>query len=180
MSDDYIQVASGGVSMNEELIHRKHHFYFVPFLQCGKIFHPVLPLRLSKKEKPVVLGQLTIDIEEKNNLSILLNFSCFITSILKEGKFNNLTFRLTKTDINSTKKVLREWPFRRSFVNDTNIKEPLVYNYCEYLHPTAMNKYYTYTMELVEVKLSEKSSYNISQKSMTAQVFNDPHLQGIY
>lgn len=94
---------------------------------------------------------------------------------MKCGKVFNLDLPTqlgvrTCTD-NSTTEVLEEWPFRRQFVNDTNIKEPLVFNFCECLH-TNNDRWCTYTIELVEVKLSEQSFYNITQKSMTAQAFS--------
>lgn len=143
---------------------------FLPFVKCGAVFNPVLPLQLNKNDQPVILTQLTINIKKNSNTCILVNFSSFITSILKEADFNDLTFRLVKTCSNSTTEVLREWPFRRAFVNDTNIKEPLVYNFCECLN-SKFDMCCTYTIELVEVNLSNNSYYNITQKSMTAQVY---------
>ncbi len=150
---------------------------FVPYVKCGEVFNPVLPLHLSKKDQPVVLTQLTINIARSSNTCVLINFSSFITSILKEGRFNNLTFRLVKIYSDLTTQVLKEWPFRRAFVNDTNIKEPLVYNYCECLK-SAFNTCFTYRMELTEAQLSEKSYYDIIQKSMTAQVYCGRDQQG--
>lgn len=148
----------------------------IPFVKCARVFDPVLPIQLSKENQPVVLAQLTIIIEKNYSTSILVNFSSFITSILKEGRFNDLTFRLVKTYTDSATEVLKEWSFRRAFVNDTNIKEPLVYNYCECLN-SKFNTCCTYAIELVKAELSEKSSYNISQKSMTAQVYCSTYQQ---
>ncbi|WP_181833259.1 DUF4489 domain-containing protein [Bacillus taeanensis] len=144
----------------------------VPFVKCGKVFNPVLPLQLSKEDPPVVLTQLTINTEKISKPCILINFSCFITSILKEERFNDLVFRLVRmcTDHSNTE-VLQEWPFRRAFVNNTNIKEPLVFNFCDCLN-TDNDRCCTYTIELIKAKLSDNSSYNITQKSMTAQVFS--------
>ncbi|CAH2213900.1 DUF4489 domain-containing protein [Tepidibacter aestuarii] len=151
---------------------------YLPYIKCGKVFNPVLPLHLTKEDEPIVLTQLTINIESNNNACVLINFSSFITSVLKEGRFNNLTFRLVKTCSDCTTTVLKEWPFRRVFVNDTNIKEPLVYNYCECLN-SKFNLSCTYTIQLVEAELSKESFYNISQKSMTAQAYLGKDQQGL-
>lgn len=150
----------------------------LPYVNCGKVFNPVLPLHLSKEGEPVVLTQLIINTECNNDICVLINFSSFVTSILKDGHFNNLTFRLVKTSSDCITEFLEEWRFRRSFVNDTNIIEPLVYNHCECLN-CGFNMDCTYTMQLVEAELSKESSYNISQKSMTAQVFLGKDQQGL-
>ncbi|KAB3532172.1 DUF4489 domain-containing protein [Alkaliphilus serpentinus] len=164
---------------------KRHNSYFldrnlgfIPYVKCGKVFDPVLPIKLSKEDPPVILTQLIINTERNNDLCILINFSSFVTSILKEDHFNNLTFRLVKSCSDFTTQVLREWPFRRVFVNDTNIKEPLVYDYCECLN-SKFDRHCTYTFALVEAELSEKSFYNISQKSMTAKVYSGKHQQGL-
>lgn len=151
---------------------------YLPYIKCGKVFNPILPLYLSKEDEPIALTQLTINTERNNNICVLINFSSFIASTLKEGRFNNLTFRLVKTCSDCTTKLLKEWPFRRAFVNDTNIKEPLVYNYCECLN-SKFNISCTYTIQLVEAELSEESFYNISQKSITAQVYLGKDQQGL-
>lgn len=150
---------------------------YLPYIKCGKVFNPVLPLHLTKEDKPIVLTQLTIN-AESDNTCVLINFSSFITSVLREGRFNNLTFRLVRTCSDCTTMVLKEWPFRRAFVNDTNIKEPLVYNYCECLN-CKFNLSCTYKIQLVEAELSKESFYNISQKSMTAQVYLGKDQQGL-
>jgi hypothetical protein len=147
------------------------HNHSVPFVTCGKIYQPVLPLQLSKKDPSIKLAQLAINTETITQPCVLVNFSCFITSILREERFNSLLFRLTRTCADSlTADTLEEWPFRRQFVNDTNIKEPFVVNFCDCFN-TQHSKSCTYTFELAEVMLSEQSSYNITQKSMTAQVY---------
>ncbi len=141
-----------------------------PFAKCGRVYNPVLPLHLSKEEKPVKLTQVSFDIINDCSLCILINFSGFVTSVLKDERFNNLTFRLVKKVDNSKEAILEEWPFRRAFVNDTNIKEPVVYNVCDCLN-AKFDRHYIYTMELVEAELSGNSYYDISQKSMTAQIY---------
>lgn len=141
-----------------------------PFVKCGKVYNPVLPLYLSKEEKPVKLTQVSFDIINGCNICILIDFSGFVTSVLKEERFNDLTFRLVKKEDNLDEVLLEEWPFRRAFVNDTNIKEPVVYDFCECMS-AKFDKHYMYTIELAEAELSEESYYNISQKSMTAQVY---------
>lgn len=159
-------VISGGYGKMEKCL---------PYIKCGRVFNPVLPTYLNNEDEPVVLSELIVDTEMNDHICVLINFSSFVTSILREGRFNNLTFRLVKTCSDFTTKVLQEWPFRRAFVNDTNIKEPLVYNYCECLNsePSScqFNRFCTYTLQLIEVELSKESSYNISEKSMTAQIY---------
>lgn len=142
----------------------------LPFVVCGEIFNPVLPLRLNKKEPPVKLSQLTINTKGIKNPCILITFSGFVTSILREERFVDLVFRLVRTCDHSKTEVLQEWPFRRVFPNDINVKEPVVYDYCACLNKQD-RKVCTYTFELVKVKISEQSSYDITQKSMTAQVY---------
>ena len=143
---------------------------FVPFVICGKVFNPVLPQHLSKKDPPIILTQATVRTEGVSNLNILIDFSGFVTSTLREERFNHLVFQLVRSSHkHNTTEVLREWPFLREFVSDTEIKEPVVYDFCESI--PVKDDTFTYTFKLVEVNLSEQSSYNITNKSMTAQVF---------
>lgn len=153
--------------------------YAIFFAECGRVYNPVLPLHLNKKEKPVKLTQVSFDIRETYKACILINFSGFVTSVLREERFDDLTFRLVKTVDHANEVILKEWPFRRAFVNDTNIIEPVVYNFCECIDARG-DKNYTYTIELVEVKLSEESYYIISQKSMTAQIYCKTDQQSFY
>ncbi|MBM7616049.1 DUF4489 domain-containing protein [Alkaliphilus hydrothermalis] len=148
-----------------------------PFVQCGKVFNPVLPLQLSREAPPVVLAEVKVDIDRNVNKCVLVDFSAFLTSILKGENFNSLTFRLVKTCSDYTRQVLREWPFRRAFVNNSNIKEPIVYDYCD-CFKSKINMSCTYTFEIVEANLSQQSYYAISQKSMTALVYCGKNQQG--
>ncbi len=143
-----------------------------PFIACGKSFNPVLPLRLTANEPPVVLTQVSVRPEAVKNPCVLVNFSGFLTSILRNADFSNLTFRLVKSRTDgSGRTVLQTWPFLREFVSDTNIKEPIVFNFCDCLDDKA-DAAILYTFELIEVALSRQSSYNITQKSMIAQVYS--------
>ncbi|MCF6137433.1 DUF4489 domain-containing protein [Pseudalkalibacillus berkeleyi] len=140
----------------------------LPFVTCGKVLNPVLPPRLRKRDQPVVLTE--VKVKSKPNTTILINFSGFVTSILRQKDFNSLVFQLVRKSLrNNRSKVLREWPLLREFGNDTNIKEPVVFNYCDQI--VNGEDEYTYTVELVKAELSDQSSYNITQKSMTAQVY---------
>jgi hypothetical protein len=142
-----------------------------PFVVCGQVFHPVLPLQLDKDEPPVKLAQLTINTEGISKPCILITFSAFVTSILRKERFNDLVFRLVRTcGDHLTREILQEWPFRRVFANDINAKEPVVYDFCEWLSKHH-SRICTYTFELAAVNISEQSSYDITQKSMTAQVY---------
>lgn len=153
--------------------HRVKPKKFVPFMICGKVFNPVLPQHLSKKDSPIVLTQATVHTEGVSNLNLFIDFSGFVTSTLREERFNNLVFQLVRSSHkHNTTEVLREWPFLREFVSDTEIKEPVVYDFCESI--PVKGDPFTYTVKLIEVKLSEQSSYNITNKSMTAQVFQGP------
>ncbi|WP_458025798.1 DUF4489 domain-containing protein [Pseudalkalibacillus sp. Hm43] len=142
------------------------------FVACGRVFNPVLPLRLSVSDPPVVLTQVTVRPEVVKKPCVLVNFSGFLTSILRNADFSNLTFRLVKSRTDgSGRKVLQTWPFLREFVSDTNIKEPIVFNFCDCLDDVKADAEILYTFELIEATLSQQSSYNITQKSMTAQVY---------
>lgn len=142
-----------------------------PFVVCCRVFHPVLPLQLDQSEPPVKLAQLTINLDGIRKPCILITFSAFVTSILREERFNDLVFRLVRTcDDHSAKEIIQEWPFRRVFANDINAKEPVVYDVCDCLSKRH-SKICTYTFELAAVNISEQSSYDLTQKSMTAQVY---------
>ncbi|WP_349408513.1 DUF4489 domain-containing protein [Pseudalkalibacillus sp. SCS-8] len=157
--------------MSTVVTNQGHQKKSVPFVKCGKVFNPVLPLKLTKKGTPVILTQVTVNTERITEPCILINFSCFVTSILRQQNFVSLIFRLVKSSSDDNKQeVLRTWPFKRELVTDTNIKEPVVFNFCEWL-ATDNGGTFTYTIELVSVDLSKQTSYNITQKSMTAQVF---------
>lgn len=163
-----------GMVLNSEYIY--YGVQSLPFAACGQIYNPVLPLHLTRKEKPIKLTQVSFRIQDDRNICLLINFSGFITSVLKEGHFNNLIFRLVEKVDNSNEILLQEWPFRRAFVNNTNIYEPIDYNFCDCAY-SRFYKHYTYTIELIEAELSEESYYNISQKNMTAQVYQRPNQQ---
>ena len=163
--------------VDDDCLDNKRESY-IPFIECGKVFNPILPITLTEADKPVPLAQVTISFEEGTNICTLINFSGFLTSVLKEEDFNELIFRLVRTCSNSAQKVLRSWQFRRAFVNDTNIKEPIVYNYCECLNPK-FDGCCTYVFELVKASLSQDSYYDITQKSMTAQVYIGKDQQGL-
>ncbi|MGM7684820.1 DUF4489 domain-containing protein [Cytobacillus sp. Hm23] len=140
-----------------------------PFVECGKVFNPVLPLQLTEDDPPVVLTQVFVNTEKIKDANVLINFSGFIATQLREERFGKFRFRLQKCYVGySHSETLMEWPFTREFVNDTNIKEPIVFNFCDNI---SSNKRFSYKFELISVDLSEKSSYNIIQKSMTAQIF---------
>lgn len=141
------------------------------YADCGRVFHPVLPQQLTNEEPPVPLAQVTIDTHDFNGSCFLITFSAFIKSILSSGGFNNLVFRLVRTcHHDSTREVLNQWPFRRVFPSAIILDEPVVFRYCDCL-PNHTKECVTYTMELVMVNVSEQSSYDIRQVSMTAQVF---------
>jgi hypothetical protein len=143
-----------------------------PFLECGKVFNPILPLQLSRKDVSVKLAQVTLNFDEMENPCLLITFSCFITSILRGERFNDLVFALVKScDEHSRPEVIKVWPFRRVFEADMNTKEPVVFAYCDCIS-TEGETGCTYTMELVRAHLSEQSSYDITNKILTAQVFN--------
>jgi len=142
-----------------------------PFVICGKVFNPVLPLQLTEEDPPVLLTQASVNTENTNKSRIIINFSGFITSMLREERFGEFVFRLQRFCLDEChSEILVEWPFTRSFVSDTNIKEPIVFNYCDCF--SDRNRC-CYKFELVSVNLSGKSSYNITQKSMTAQIYSD-------
>lgn len=140
------------------------------FADCGQVFHPVLPQKLTIDEPPVPLAQVTIDKHDFHRACFLITFSAFIKSTLSAGGFNNLVFRLVRTCVHhSTREVLNEWPFRRVFPSAILLDEPVVFRYCDCLENNT-KKDCTYTMELVRVDVNEQSSYDIRQVSMTAQV----------
>lgn len=143
-----------------------------PFLKCGTVFNPVLPLKLHLKDPPIPLTSVTVKVNGSLPTNVLINFSCFITSVLKEGgSFNHLAFRLVR-ECSSRKVTLREYPFQRQLLSPTTTKEPLVYNFCDENPPP--RRTCTYTLFLVKVNVSDSSSYDITQKSMTALVFPAP------
>jgi hypothetical protein len=118
------------------------------------------------------LAQVTIDTHGFHEACFLITFSAFIKSILPPGGFNNLVFRLVrKCHHDSTREVLNEWPFRRVFPSAILLDEPVVFRFCDCLS-NHTKEGCTYTMELVRVNVTEQSSYDIRQVSMTAQVFN--------
>lgn len=142
-----------------------------PIVACGRVFNPVLPTRLTVNDPPIVLTQVSVRSEVVKNPCVMVNFSGFLTSILRNADFSNLTFRLVRSRMDSSgRKVLQTWPFLREFVSDTNIKEPIVFNFCDCLDDKS-DSAILYTFELIEATLSQQSSYNITQKSMTAQVY---------
>ncbi|MCA0982926.1 DUF4489 domain-containing protein [Halobacillus yeomjeoni] len=143
-----------------------------PFIGCGKTFNPVLPQSLNRGMAPVLLAEVTVNTQKTSQSGTLLTFSSFIKSILRQDHFNHLKFRLVRICLPSGKRdVLMEWPFLREFPSDTDINEPLVYNFCDRYTKTICK----YRMELVEARLSVQSSFDISNKSLTAQVFNYRH-----
>lgn len=142
----------------------------IPYVESGEILRPVLPMNLTREDKPIELANLEVD-SRINNSTVLINFSGFITSVLKGEDSNNLTFRLVKYINGSKAYILKEWAFRRVFVNNTNIKEPVVYNYCETLNSNENDKY-VYKIELVEAKLSVDSYYDITNKLMTLEAYS--------
>lgn len=141
-----------------------------PFLKCGKVFNPVLPKKLTLKDRPVVLVRVSLSTEGYENPGVLITFSSFVTSILRGKRFNRLTFRLVRSCEKGKNTVLMVWPFAREFVSDTNIKEPVVYNVCD--SSPVRNSLCTYTLELIRVDLSQNTTYDITNKSLTAQIFN--------
>jgi hypothetical protein len=147
------------------------------YADCGRVFHPVLPQQLTKEEPPVPLAQVNIDTHDFNGSCFLITFSAFIKSILSSGGFNNLVFRLVRTcHHDSSREVLNQWPFRRVFPSAIILDEPVVFRFCDCLS-NHTKEGCTYTMELVFVNVSEQSSYDIRQVSMTAQVFNSENSQ---
>ncbi|MDP4549589.1 DUF4489 domain-containing protein [Alkalihalobacillus macyae] len=143
---------------------------FTPFVKCGKVFTPVLPLSLTRKEPPLPLTKVEVFVKERVQTNILINFSGFITSVLRgEASFNNLVFQLIRSCSHKRSILRREYPFQRQLLNDTTIKEPLVYNFCDENPPIQTTC--TYTLQLVKADLSPDSYYDITQKSMTALVF---------
>ncbi|MDP5276735.1 DUF4489 domain-containing protein [Chengkuizengella axinellae] len=146
--------------------------YRHPFIKSGKVFQPVLPLQLSQDDPLVALTQVSVNANEIDKPCILINFSGFMTTFLREERYGEFIFSLKRFCLNTShSETLIEWPFTRAFVNDTNIKEPIVYNYCDCL--SEKNGFYAYQFGLTYIKLSEKSSFNITKKSMTAQVYSD-------
>ncbi len=143
----------------------------LPYVKCGDVFNYVLPLTLSTLDEPVKLTQVTIYPEAYEDTVVLINFSSFVSSVLKGDEINHLTFRLIKKVGSGRNKVLQEWQFRRVFVSETTILEPVVYNYCDCL-TSDCEQPCTYMMQLVEANLSSDSFYNITNKSMIAQVYN--------
>ncbi|QHE51518.1 DUF4489 domain-containing protein [Pontibacillus sp. HMF3514] len=141
-----------------------------PFLKCGVAFSPRLPLNLDPSNRPIVLTSVSIDTKKIINPAVLITYSSFVTSILREEAFNSLTFRLVRSCKKGSRKVLQEYPFRREFGSDTNVKEPVVYNFCD--ASPIKKSICTYTLELVSVQLSQRSMYDITNKSLTAQMYN--------
>ncbi|WP_270181300.1 DUF4489 domain-containing protein [Alkalihalobacillus sp. CinArs1] len=145
--------------------------YVNPFIACGKVFNPVLPFELSQDDRPVPLTRVSITVKSSLPTNVLINFSCFITSALREaGAFNNLVFRLVR-ECSSMKVPLREYSFQRQLPSPTDIKEPLVYNFCDENPPM---RTCTYTLFLVKANVSKSSFYDITNKSMTGLVFPAP------
>ena len=144
-------------------------FNIPPYIQNAKVYNPVLPLSLNEYDEPILLTELNITSLCNCDVGVLINFSGFVSSILRNENFNELTFRLTKEN-NHKIQILREWPFKRAFVSDTNISEPIVYDYCEYLR-CSCDKEYIYKFEIIKADLSKNSYYEITQKSMSAQIY---------
>ncbi|WLR42444.1 DUF4489 domain-containing protein [Bacillus carboniphilus] len=143
---------------------------YLPFIVQAKVFNPVLPIKLSRQQPPIKLTQLSFDVPQNIDMCVFISFSGFVSSNLRGEDFNRLTFRLIKKCEGFTVQNLQEYSFRRGFVNDTNIKEPVVYNYCQCISNRFIS-FCTYSFELVEAELSNNSFYNISEKNMTAQVY---------
>lgn len=143
----------------------------LPFMKCGKVFNPVWPLQLDKSDAPVKLAQVTVDLQSiQQPTCMLIDFSSFVTSILREERFVDLAFALVRTcDGRQRPKVLQVWPFRRTFGNDMNIKEPVVFDFCDCLKST--HRRCTYSMYLIRASVSEQTSYDITNKSINAQVY---------
>ena len=142
----------------------------LPYINEGKLFNPILKTQLTKFDDPLVLSRVPVNYVGYQEQAVEINFSCFVTSVLNEERENELVFRLVRYDECGCVKPLARWTFRRVFVNDTVISEPVVYNYCENIKES-LRTTYVYEMQLVKAALSTNSYYDISQKSMTLKSY---------
>lgn len=140
------------------------------YLVNGNVKNPLLPLSLTPQDNPVSLAEVMTKKATDREENVFINFSGFVTSNLKGTYFNDLVFKLIKVRQDGCVVPLDQWAFRRAFINQTEIKEPIVYNYCDTLQ-ACTGEQWTYKMLLVDARLSEESFYDITNKSLTAQVY---------
>jgi hypothetical protein len=144
----------------------------IPILECGKIFDPNLPSKLSTNNTPVKLAEVTIDTRCLSKPCVKIEYSSIITTLALSGSSNTLSlkFRLSKKCKDEEEITLKEWDFKKSSMDsgEEDIKSFTVI-FCECLD-CLDKECFTYIMQLVEVIPSNANevTYKINDKDILA------------
>ncbi|WP_432663215.1 DUF4489 domain-containing protein [Wukongibacter baidiensis] len=156
----------------------------LPILKCGKTFNPDLNRCITKNDRPVKLAEVKIDPNDIKNPCVDITYSSFITidffGIDVLTRLLRIKYRLTRQCNNfDTKKVLNEWDFLLDLSFEDGLEffrffdnSPTVLAQCDCEIPLN-DSGCIYTIEIVELEMSQGVVFEIPYKSITATALKE-------
>ncbi|WP_349408514.1 DUF4489 domain-containing protein [Pseudalkalibacillus sp. SCS-8] len=152
-----------------------HEHTTIPFLKCGDILRANLPRQLSKKNPPINLAEVTVNLDGFETPGVLFNYSQ-ILSFRTMGMNPKITivYRVIRTSERTQKvKVIDTWTFSGSEIFPTSVPnldtiEPLVLNFCDCPIENS-NDTFTYTVQIIEI-ITNNTTFAISRQEISAIV----------